>query len=155
MPKKGELVKEDTNEDVKEDKEDLHREDNVDYYDETEGSHQHHHYHYKNALWMSDISDDFYDLLNYYSEIDDRLKWVNMTDILYGRRSNYKLSYDSDINEFIDKFLDEIDYLLSFMKRKKHHIIEDDCDDFERLISLNREIIYSRIAFCLQKWYII
>ncbi len=98
---------------------------------------------YKKVLWLSDITDNFNYLKNYYSGIDYRLKWIDMSDILYGSYSDYKISHDNDINEFISKFLNEIDYL-----KKK-------CQLVENRINLNRKKVYSRISYCIQKRYVL
>lgn len=106
---------------------------------------------YKKSLWMLDINDNFSGLIDEYIKIDDRLRWIGMFDILYGRQSCYGIRYDSDIVNFIEELLNEIDKLVNHMNKKNLHIIEDDKDQFERLLSLNRKKIYSRIAFCLEK----
>ena len=152
MPKKDDDVK-----DVKDAKVDQDQEQDQDpdkSYNEEDGNDKYRENDYKNALWISDIHDDFYGILDDYSYSDDRLKWVGMSDILYGRRSNYQIMYDEVIVQFIDEFVEQIESLVKYMKKKKLHIIEDDREEFERLLSLNEDIIYSRIAGCLEKWYV-
>lgn len=122
--------------------------------DHQEESHETYYCNYKNTLWMSDISTDFCKLLEHYQNIDDRLKWVSQLNILCGRRSSYKIKDDSIIKNFIDAFLEQRNCLLSHMNKKKLYIIDNDRKEFERLKSLNKELIYSRIAFCVLIRYV-
>jgi hypothetical protein len=121
---------------------------------EEERSRNQHNPNSKKRIWMMDISDEFFDLKEYYLKIEYRLKWVDMNDILYGPRSIYPIRYDEHINEFINDFMVLLDSILNRIKRKKLVIIQDDEFEFNRLKSLNGKKIYSRIAFCLQKWCI-
>ncbi len=108
-----------------------------------------HHQQHHSKIWMSDIIDEFYDLLDYYSNIDDRLKWIGVSNILYGPRSSYSIIYDKDIREFIGKFTGLVVTVTNKMNRKKLEIVQDDRQEFNRLMSLNHKKIYSRIAFVL------
>jgi hypothetical protein len=159
MPQKDDNIKDGIKDSLKDSlKDNRVKNDKVDYYQEHDQEHEegdnnrHHERDYKNGMLISDIHNNFYNLLDDYSNADDRLKWVGMSDILYGRRFGYKIIYDEVILQFIDKFMEQIEGLLKYMKRKRLHIIEDDCEEFERLVSLNENIVYSRIAGCLEKW---
>ena len=146
------------NKDDKEDKEDKEdkndkeklKEDDDEFEDEKYRNSS----NYQNKIWMFEILDDLHDLLNYYVDSDYRLKWVGISDILYGPGSCNMIKYDDDINEFIYEFLNEIDELFDQMERKNLEIAEDDQLEFERLMTLNKEKIYSRIAYCLETWFI-
>lgn len=86
-------------------------------------------------IWISDVYDELYELIDYYSEIDPRLKWVCMVDIMYGNRSYYPIKYDEEIREFIDELLGEIDGILQRIKKRKLVPREDDQEEFDRLFS--------------------
>ncbi len=119
--------------------EDVYRSNNIDY---------------EHKIWISEFFDDFDDLLNHYSKIDNRLRWLGISDILYSPRSSYLIKHDKFIIEFIDEFMIELDYLLNMIKRKKLSITEDDQTEFDRLFSLNKDKIYSRISFSLEKRFV-
>lgn len=107
----------------------------------------------KNYIWISDIYSDYLTLLDYYSELDKRLKWVGISDILYGRKSIYKLNYDENILQFVDDLLFEIDKLSKNVVKKNFQLIQEERDEYNRLMNLNKNIIYSRISFCIHKWF--
>jgi hypothetical protein len=125
--------------------EDHDEDEQVQYHNHTQDN-NHAHISDIKKLWLSDIYDNLQELLDYYTEIDDRLKWIGISNILHSRRSSYQIIDDNIVNEFIDKFLEEVFYL------RKKHVINEDQDEFEKLLSLNKEIIYSRMAFCFEKW---
>ena len=151
MPKNDEYVKDNLEDEVKED--DI--KENDEHYEHEQKDPQIRTLNdIKNAVWILDIYDELYILLNEYTKIDDRLRYLGISDIMYGRRSSYSIKYDEQIVCFIDVFLDKILQITKSLKKKKQYIINDDKEEFERLLSLNKDRIYSRIAFCLEKWYL-
>jgi len=105
-----------------------------------------------NKIWILDIFDEIDNLLNLYIEREDRLKWLKISDILYGKESYNKILYDLDIKEFISEFLLLVKHTKNKMSAKQ--IDKNDQCDFDKLISLNNEKIYSKISFCIETWYI-
>jgi hypothetical protein len=101
-------------------------------------------------VWILDIYDELYEIIQHYASIDPRLEWISMADIIYGRSSYYIIKHDQSINEFISVLLNEIVKIFRRIKRIKRR--ENDQVEFDRLFSLNKKAIYSRIAYCLGKW---
>lgn len=105
-------------------------------------------------IWISDVYDELYELLDYYSEIEHRLKWVSMVDIMYGPRSYKTIPYDEDIQDFADELFDLIYEIFQRIKNKKLVIRDDDKHEFDSLETLNRDDIYSRIICGLEQWFV-
>jgi hypothetical protein len=106
----------------------------------------------ENQLWeiisFSDIHYELCELLSKYSEIDNRLIWITMDNILYGRHSSKNLPDDEDIKCFIREILDLINNTKNSIRR------EEDEDDFDTLFYLSEETIYGRIVHRLEKWHL-
>jgi len=114
---------------------------------------------YNNKVWMLDLFNEFDMIINYYSQIDDRFKWIDINDILLSRYSykafnTVRITNDDHINEFINDFLNEINSIVHWMNRKKLQIFEEDKHIFDKLLSLNDKKIYSRIAYRFEKMYV-
>ncbi len=105
-------------------------------------------------IWIFDIFDNLYSLFDKFIEIDDRLKWVSLFDILNGPFSFKSIKNDESIKEFIDTLLESIVDIKKWMENKRLEILDDDKNEFSTLISLNRKEIYSRIAYIIHKKYI-
>lgn len=88
-------------------------------------------------------SDIFDDLMVSYSKKDDRIRWICMGDLMHGPMSYCVINCDEHINEFIDEFINELVWI-----KRKNGEIENYQSEF------NRNRMYSRISFCLKKWYI-
>jgi hypothetical protein len=147
MPKNDEYVKDDLEDEIKEDHSQEHIQEHIQEHSQEDSQDQ------QNIVWISDIYDILYPILNKYAKTDNRLRWVRMSDIMYGYRSKY-IKYDIHIKCFIEEFLDEIVKIKKSLRKKNKYIINDDKEEFERLSSLDNEQIYSRIAFCLEKKYL-
>ncbi len=107
----------------------------------------------KQKIWISEIYDDLYLLLNSYIIMDDRLKWVNISDIMYSPFSDKPIKNDYYIQEFINILLDELKYISELVQNKKLEILEDNLLEYESLIILNKNKIYSRIAYVFEQRY--
>jgi hypothetical protein len=109
---------------------------------------------YKQKIFLFDLCNNLYSLLNSYIKIDDRLRCIGYSEILYGPLSFNSIKYDHHIKCFINQFLDELDNIHKEMEIKKFQIIDNDNDEFNTLKSLNSKKIYSRISYCIEKWYV-
>lgn len=105
-------------------------------------------------FWISDMYDNLYETLDFYIIIDDRLKCISMSEILNSPFSLNTIAYDNTILDFINDFINIIDSQYEIMKRKEIEIMENDRQEFNKLLSLNKNKIYSRISYCIEKWYI-
>ena len=95
-----------------------------------------------------------YELLDFYTKNDDRLKYISTVDLLFGGCSVRNIKNDEIILDFIEEFLDKLDKICEIIRKKQLEIIEDDQDEFDSLMSLNKKQMYSRIAFYIEKWYV-
>jgi len=107
------------------------------------------------CIWLCDLYSDLSDLLTFYSDNDNRFKYITLSDIFGGCRSSRKIFNDSIINEFIDDFLKTLGKFTDKVKNKK--LIpkgEDDLSEWNKLSNLNADKIYSRISYCIYKYYL-
>ena len=107
----------------------------------------------KTKIWITEIHDFLYPLFYHYIKLDDRLKWISLPDLLYGSSSIKNINDDEIIIDFINKFVDEIDDIFDWMINKNLEIMEEDKIEFQKIMSLNENKLYPRIAYCLEKWY--
>ncbi len=106
----------------------------------------------QNSVFFPRVSSILTNLLHEFSRRDDRLKWVNVSNILYGTRRYYRNSQNLDNDEVIKELVNEIlDFIYSL---KNNNRISSDDIEYKNLIKLNENIIYSRIANCIETWHI-
>lgn len=109
----------------------------------------------RKRIWISDIYDRLYHLLNYHINYGEyRLKVVGVSDILSGKYIFKNIKYDQNIIDFINDFLEEIENILDEIKTYKLYISEEDMYEFNNICSLHENKLYYRISYCFNKHFI-
>lgn len=124
--------------------------DDTDNYDEDE-SHNNGGTNKIKKLWMCDIIDSLGKILEYYRQLDDRLKHVDVSDIINGSMLSRQIVDDY----YIDKLTtDVIEELRNSLKIKmNYYVCAEDLVQYKLLYKLNREQLYSKISLCIHKFY--
>lgn len=120
------------------DQSDVFEEDYVDNYDTI------------NKLLLSDVDGNLWKIIDEYTKLDSRFDWFSLNDIYYGKYSNIKIDNDEIVVRFIYDFLDEVDNI--DMICKNNAIEQEDLYYFNKLLSLNYDKLYSKVAYCFNVW---
>jgi hypothetical protein len=107
----------------------------------------------RGKIYFLDLYDTLYEIFDEYQTYDSRIRWVSVSDILHGPLYSITVRDDDTIIDLVDVLFNQIK---NFLIKSKKHIIGDDDDKFEMYIfsNLSRDIIYARIAYTINKWYI-
>jgi hypothetical protein len=105
-------------------------------------------------IWIADIYDGVSILVTQYSKMDERLKWFGIVNLIKGPLLSIPIKHDEYINKFINDFLDMLDNISKDVSKNKLEVRDDEKNEYNRIMSLNRPTIYSRISHCINKRYI-
>jgi hypothetical protein len=122
--------------------------------DDTENVEIQEEYNNKKKIYFSDLFDDVCHIIAEFSIYDDRLKWVNVSNLFQGKKSSTIIDNDEIINQFIDEVMYEINgyYNKCINDKNKFEMVE--FNNFNKCFNLNKDILYSRIARCIEYWHV-